>query len=50
MGDAAGQLTDRLHLLRLPQRFLGRHAPLDLGGNALLKQFVEAAERVFRAR
>ena len=29
--DAAGQLADRLHLLRLPQRLLGEFAPLALG-------------------
>ena len=42
--DAAGELADRFHLLRLAQRFLGAHALGDLLGDPLLQRFVERSQ------
>ena len=41
VGDAAGELADRLHLLRLAKRFLGAGAALDFIGDAAFERLVE---------
>ena len=45
--DAAGELADRLHLLRLEQLRLGLGALGDRGGDALLQQFVGLLQNLF---
>jgi hypothetical protein len=42
--NAAGQLSDRLHFLSLPQCLLGLHALGDFEGNPLLQRLVQALE------
>ena len=44
VSDAAGELADRLHFLRLPQCGLGLVAALDLGGDAFLEDIVKSAQ------
>ncbi len=44
VSDAAGQLTDRLHLLGLAQRFLDLHPGDDFRADALLQRLVEMME------
>ncbi len=49
MGDTAGELADRLHLLCLAQRALGQFALGDGLGDALLQRLVEFAQRILGA-
>ena len=44
VGDAAGQLADRLHLLRLAKRFFGLLAVGDRGGDPRLQRLVQLAQ------
>jgi len=46
VGDAAGQLADGFHLLRLAQGFFGAAALGDLGGHPRFKRLVELAQAV----
>ncbi len=46
VGNAAGQLADRFHLLRLAQGFFGAAALGDLGGHPRFKRLVELAQAV----
>ena len=46
--DAAGELADGFHLLRLAQRLLGAHAFGDLVGDTLLQRFIEQSQAVLR--
>ena len=49
VGDAAGELADRLHLLRLAQRFFRLLAIGDRGGDPLLQRCIELAQRLLGA-
>ena len=48
VGDPAGELADRLHLLRLAERLLDLDAFPDLGRDPLLQGLVQALQRVLR--
>ena len=50
MRHAAGQLTDRLHLLRLAQRLFGLHPIGDLLLDPLLERLVQQPELAVEPR
>src|SRR5205085_9982211 len=49
VGDAAGQLPDRLHLLRLPERLLGAEKLAAALDDLLLQRILEPAQRFLGA-